>query len=197
MQSAGVRVKALKLELGKDLKLQAPGIWTQLWDQNHNTCNRQLTTPRTERITKAYIANCKHHQIKRFLQVYVLSHSLLWEAPFKFSWSLLQDWLLRKTHPGCLHGGDNMFLLKIPCFAPHWFWAYGLNSFWRKLRGENKGVYFAHPSQYMLRHWTDLRGANQWVTPHSPCHIQPYKATALPPLLDLDRGHVYHLLWPG
>lgn len=30
MQSAGVRVKALKLELGKDLKLQASGVWTQL-----------------------------------------------------------------------------------------------------------------------------------------------------------------------
>jgi len=117
MQSDGVRVKALKLELGKDLKLQASGIWTQLGDQNCDTCNHQLPTPRMERITKTQVANCKHHQIIKFLQENVLCESLLWEFPIDFIWSLLQDRLLRKTHPGYLHGGDNMVLLKI-LFCP-------------------------------------------------------------------------------
>lgn len=112
-----MRVKALKLELGKDLKFQASGIWTQLCDQNRDTCNHQLSTPRMKRITKVQIANCKHHQIKRFLQNHVLSQSLLWEAHFNFIQSLLWDRLLRKTHPACVHGGDNTVLLKIP-FCP-------------------------------------------------------------------------------
>lgn len=138
-----MRVKALKLELGKDLKLQASGIWTQLWDQNCETCKHPLPTPRMERIKKAQIDNCKHHQIKRLLQDHVASHSLLWEVSFNFIWSLLQDRMLRKTCPACLHGGFTYGFIENP---PHQFWALELNSFQRKLRrgGECKheGVCF-------------------------------------------------------
>lgn len=108
MQSAGARVKALKLEQGKDLKLQASGIWTQLWDQNCDTCNHQLPTPRTKRVTKAQIADRKHHQMKRFLQDHVLSHSLLWEAPFNF-----------------LEFGPGQVVKEDTPWLPSWKWQYG------------------------------------------------------------------------
>lgn len=119
MQSAGVRVKALKLELGKDLKLQASGIWTQLWDQNCDTYNTQLPTLGMERITKAQIVNYKHHQIKRFLQDQVLISFFffLWKAPIDFIQNFLQDKSLRKIHSGCVHGGDNTVLLQVLFFS--------------------------------------------------------------------------------
>lgn len=107
MQSAGVRVKALKLELGKDLKLQASGIWMQLWDQNCDTYNTQLPTLGMERITKAQIVNYKHHQIERFLQDQVLiSFFFPLESP---------HWLYSEFSPKQIPQKDTLRL-------PSWRW---------------------------------------------------------------------------
>lgn len=176
MQSAGVRVKALKLELGKDLKLQASGIWTQLWDQNCDTYNTQLPTLGMERITKAQIVNYKHHQIKRFLQDQVL-------ISFFFSSGKPPLTLFRifsKTNH------SERFTLVVfmeviiqfyykSCFSHLQIWACEINFLKRELSRktcfECQGMCLVHPIQYTLQHWADLRGVSQHVVPHSLCHV--------------------------
>lgn len=175
MQSAGVRVKALKLELGKDLKLQASGIWMQLWDQNCDTCNTLLPTLGMERITKAQIVNYKHHQIKRFLQDQVLISFFffLWKAPIDFIQNFLQDKSERFT-PVAFMEVIIRFYYK-SCFSHLQIWACEINFLKRELSRktcfECQGMCLVQPIQYTLQHWADLRGVSQHVVPHSLCHV--------------------------